>query len=84
MMRRLRGSSDSIAPASEPEVTSSHSARSTATAESASGAGDCGDIAELIERFCRDVRLFRLYEGTSKIHQRNIARQLLDRGPWTG
>lgn len=27
-----------------------------------------------IERFYRDVRLFRLYEGTSQIHQLNIAR----------
>lgn len=28
-----------------------------------------------IERFYRDVRLFRLYEGTSQIHQINIARR---------
>lgn len=28
-----------------------------------------------IERFYRDVRLFRLYEGTSQIHQLNIARR---------
>ncbi|MCB1742201.1 MAG: acyl-CoA dehydrogenase, partial [Gammaproteobacteria bacterium] len=41
------------------------------------GAGYCGDIADPIERFYRDVRLFRLYEGTSQIHQLNIARQLL-------
>jgi acyl-CoA dehydrogenase len=39
------------------------------------GAGyiaDCG-----IERFYRDVRLFRLYEGTSQIQQIVIARQLV-------
>jgi acyl-CoA dehydrogenase len=30
-----------------------------------------------IERFYRDVRLFRLYEGTSQIHQLNIARHTL-------
>ena len=42
------------------------------------GAGYCGDIADPIERFYRDVRLFRLYEGTSQIHQLNIARRLLD------
>ncbi len=32
-----------------------------------------------IERFYRDVRLFRLYEGTSQIHQLNIARRTLAR-----
>jgi len=41
------------------------------------GAGYCGDIADPIERFYRDVRLFRLYEGTSQIHQLNIAKLLL-------
>ena len=30
-----------------------------------------------IERFYRDVRAFRIYEGTSQIHQLNIARHLL-------
>ncbi|GGO81843.1 acyl-CoA dehydrogenase [Marinobacterium nitratireducens] len=30
-----------------------------------------------IERFYRDIRLFRLYEGTSQIHQLNIAKQVL-------
>lgn len=30
-----------------------------------------------IARFYRDVRLFRLYEGTSQIHQLNIARRAL-------
>jgi acyl-CoA dehydrogenase len=39
------------------------------------GAGyEAGNVAE---RFYRDVRLFRLYEGTSQIHQINITRQLL-------
>lgn len=42
------------------------------------GAGYCGDIADPIERFYRDVRLFRLYEGTSQIHQLNIGKRLLD------
>ena len=30
-----------------------------------------------IVRLYRDVRLFRLYEGTSQIHQVNIARHLM-------
>jgi acyl-CoA dehydrogenase len=30
-----------------------------------------------IERFYRDVRLFRIYEGTSQIQQLVIARELL-------
>ncbi len=40
--------------------------------------GGYGYIADYgIERFYRDVRLFRLYEGTSQIHQLNIARLAL-------
>ncbi len=40
--------------------------------------GGYGYIADYgIERFYRDVRLFRLYEGTSQIHQLNIARLTL-------
>jgi len=39
------------------------------------GYGYIGDYG--IERFYRDVRLFRLYEGTSQIHQLNIARRTL-------
>ena len=35
-----------------------------------------------IERFYRDVRAFRIYEGTSQIHLLNIAKQLA-RGPTT-
>jgi acyl-CoA dehydrogenase len=42
------------------------------------GAGYCGDIADPIERFYRDVRLFRLYEGTSQMHQLHIAKRLLE------
>lgn len=34
---------------------------------------EAGNVAE---RFYRDVRLFRLYEGTSQIHQLNIAKLL--------
>jgi acyl-CoA dehydrogenase len=41
------------------------------------GAGYCEDIGGSVPRFYRDVRLFRLYEGTSQIHQLNIARHLL-------
>lgn len=39
--------------------------------------GGSGYVAEysVIERLYRDVRLFRLYEGTSQIHQLNIAKQ---------
>lgn len=38
--------------------------------------------ASAVERFYRDVRLFRLYEGTSQIQQLIIARQMLKRaGP---
>ncbi|MDE1167717.1 MAG: acyl-CoA dehydrogenase family protein [Pseudomonas sp.] len=40
------------------------------------GAGYVADYAA-IERWYRDVRLFRLYEGTSQIHQLNIAKQVL-------
>ena len=38
--------------------------------------GGSGYVAEysVIERLYRDVRLFRLYEGTSQIHQINIAK----------
>jgi len=40
------------------------------------GAGYVADFGP-IERYYRDVRLFRLYEGTSQIHQLNIARLVL-------
>jgi len=44
------------------------------------GAGYIADFSP-IERYYRDVRLFRLYEGTSQIHQMNIAKHvLLERG----
>lgn len=40
--------------------------------------GGYGYISDYgVERFYRDVRLFRLYEGTSQIHQLNIARLTL-------
>lgn len=41
--------------------------------------GGSGYVANYscIERFYRDIRLFRLYEGTSQIHQLNIAKQVL-------
>lgn len=38
------------------------------------GAGYVADHSK-IERYFRDVRLFRLYEGTSQIHQLNITKQ---------
>jgi acyl-CoA dehydrogenase len=41
------------------------------------GAGYCEDIGGAVPRLYRDVRLFRLYEGTSQIHQLHIARHLL-------
>lgn len=40
------------------------------------GAGYVADFSE-IERYYRDVRLFRLYEGTSQVHQLNIAKLTL-------
>ncbi|PZP62153.1 MAG: acyl-CoA dehydrogenase, partial [Delftia acidovorans] len=40
------------------------------------GAGYVADFSP-IERYFRDVRLFRLYEGTSQIHQLNIAKLML-------
>ena len=40
------------------------------------GAGYIADRSS-IERWYRDVRLFRLYEGTSQIHQLNIAKHTL-------
>ena len=43
--------------------------------------GGAGYIAEYgIERLYRDVRLFRIYEGTSQIQQIIIAREVLKRG----
>ncbi|MGE8317729.1 MAG: acyl-CoA dehydrogenase family protein [Comamonas sp.] len=41
--------------------------------------GGSGYVADFspIERYFRDVRLFRLYEGTSQIHQLNIAKLAL-------
>ncbi len=46
--------------------------------------GGYGYIADHgIERFYRDVRLFRLYEGTSQIHQLNIARHTLSQAGHT-
>ncbi|MEZ5730148.1 MAG: acyl-CoA dehydrogenase family protein [Burkholderiaceae bacterium] len=41
------------------------------------GAGYVADYSP-IERWYRDVRLFRLYEGTSQIHQLTIARRTLE------
>jgi acyl-CoA dehydrogenase len=39
--------------------------------------GGAGYIAEYpVERFYRDVRLFRLYEGTSQIQQISIAKHM--------
>jgi acyl-CoA dehydrogenase len=46
--------------------------------------GGYGYIADHgIERFYRDVRLFRLYEGTSQIHQLTIARHTLTQAGYT-
>lgn len=42
------------------------------------GSGYVGDYS-CVERLYRDARLFRLYEGTSQIHQLNIARRTLKR-----
>ena len=42
------------------------------------GAGYVADYA-CVERLYRDARLFRLYEGTSQIHQLNIAKRTLKR-----
>jgi acyl-CoA dehydrogenase len=43
--------------------------------------GGAGYIAEYgIERFYRDVRIFRIYEGTSQIQQVIISRETLKRG----
>ena len=40
--------------------------------------GGSGYVADHgIERFYRDVRLFRLYEGTSQIQQLVIARNMI-------
>ena len=41
------------------------------------GAGYLED--NVITRFYRDTRLFRLFEGTSQIQQRNIARKIIKR-----
>jgi acyl-CoA dehydrogenase len=43
--------------------------------------GGAGYIADYgIERFYRDVRIFRIYEGTSQIQQLIIARETIKRG----
>jgi acyl-CoA dehydrogenase len=43
--------------------------------------GGAGYIADYgVERLYRDVRLFRIYEGTSQIQQLIIARETLKRG----
>ena len=40
--------------------------------------GGGGYVADNVaERFYRDVRLFRLYEGTSQIHLLNIAKRTM-------
>jgi acyl-CoA dehydrogenase len=41
------------------------------------GAGYGADIGGPIEMLYRDVRLFRLYEGTSQIHLLNIAKRIM-------
>jgi acyl-CoA dehydrogenase len=43
--------------------------------------GGAGYIADYgIERFYRDVRIFRIYEGTSQIQQLIIARETIKQG----
>src|ERR1044072_1617554 len=43
--------------------------------------GGAGYVADYgIERLYRDVRIFRVYEGTSQIQQLIIARETLQRG----
>ena len=43
--------------------------------------GGAGYVADYgIERLYRDVRIFRIYEGTSQIQQVIIARETLKRG----
>jgi acyl-CoA dehydrogenase len=47
----------------------------------ASWSGETGYVSDhSIERFCRDVRIFRIYEGVSQIQQLVIARETLKRG----
>ena len=41
-----------------------------------SGSGKSYIAGNVAERFYRDVRLFRLYEGTTQIHLLNIMRQM--------
>ena len=43
--------------------------------------GGAGYVADYgIERFYRDVRIFRIYEGTSQIQQLVVARETMKRG----
>jgi len=39
--------------------------------------GGEGYVEGTVERFYRDVRAFRIYEGTSQIHQLNIGKHLM-------
>ena len=39
--------------------------------------GGAGYMASDVERFYRDVRLFRIFEGTSEIHKMIIAREMI-------
>ena len=42
--------------------------------------GGAGYVADYgIERFYRDVRIFRIYEGTSQIQQLIIAREMIEK-----
>ncbi|WP_371852186.1 MULTISPECIES: acyl-CoA dehydrogenase family protein [Bradyrhizobium] len=65
---------------SSPLVASSrsHSERSGRRSCRAASRGTEGYVKGTgIERFYRDVRAFRIYEGTSQIHLLNIAKRLL-------
>lgn len=47
--------------------------------------GGAGYVADFgIERLYRDVRIFRIYEGTSQVLQGVVAKQMDRRGPQTG
>ncbi|MBE7220259.1 MAG: acyl-CoA dehydrogenase, partial [Caulobacteraceae bacterium] len=77
--RRDRGETTTLEAASAKLFASEMVGRvADRTVQIYGGAGYIADYG--IERFYRDVRLFRIYEGSSEIQKLVIARETLKRG----